>query len=432
MSQLALFGGPPVLSAPLATYNSIGDEELEAVTRVMRAGCLSGFYGSWGEQFLGGPVVRAFEDAWRTRFGVRHAMSVNSATSGLYAAIGAVGIGPGDEVIVPPYTMSATAMAPLIYGGIPVFADIEPDTFCLDPAAVRRLITPRTKAILAVNLFGHPARLAELLDIANEHGLMLVEDNAQAPLAKEGDRFAGTIGHIGVFSLNYHKHVHTGEGGMCVTDDDQLARRLQLIRNHAESIVEDIALEDLTNMVGFNYRMTELCAAVGIEQLKKMDQHVRRRQVLAEQLTAGVADLEGLTPPRVRESCQSVYYAWALRLDEAVLGVSRERFSEALAAEGLPHGVGYVRPLYLLPLFQQRIALGRGGFPFTLSDRSYEAGLCPVAERMHQQELLLYEICMYDAAHACGERLVEAIRKVHRHRGELTQPAPGLTAERPR
>src|SRR5262249_5209652 len=157
--------------------------------------------------------------------------SINSATSGLMAAMGAAGISPGDEVIMPPFTMSATAMAPLTYGGIPVFVDIEPDTFCLDLDAVRAAIGARTRAVLAVNLFGHPARLHELRALCDEHGLKLIEDNAQAMLAEEHGRYAGTIGHIGVFSLNYHKHIHSGEGGICTTDDERLARRLQQIRN---------------------------------------------------------------------------------------------------------------------------------------------------------------------------------------------------------
>src|SRR5437773_6160001 len=269
MSKLALLGGRPTLSDALPYYKSIGQEEQDAAVRVVQSGCLSGFCGSPGEQFFGGPMVRALERAWSQRFGVKHSISVNSAMSGLYASVGALGIGPGDEVIVPPYTMSATAIAPLVYGAIPVFADIEPQTFGLDPDSVRRRITARTKAIIAVNLFGHPARLEELMATAHDHGLRLIEDNAQAPLATDGDRYAGTIGDIGVFSLNYHKHIHTGEGGMCVTNDDGLALRLQLIRNHAENAVEAVGMTDLTNMAGFNYRMTELSAAIGIEQLKK-------------------------------------------------------------------------------------------------------------------------------------------------------------------
>ena len=419
MAKLAINGGTPVLPEALPHYSSVGPDELAAVTRVIESGCLSGFYGSWGDEFYGGPMVRAFEQAWSERFGVKHSVSVNSATSGLFAAMGAIGIEPGDEVIVPPFSMSATVLAPLLYGGIPVFADIEPDTFCLDPEAVRDAITPRTRAILAVNLFGHPAQLGQLKAVAEERGIKLVEDNAQAPLAMEDDRYAGTFGDIGIFSLNYHKHIHTGEGGMCVTDDDELAQRLSLIRNHGENVVEDLGIEDITNLVGFNYRLTELSAAVGVEQLKKVDEHVEVRERLAHGLTEDLGGLEGLTPPAVRPGCRHVYYIWAMRLDEEGLGVGRAQFSRALEAEGFPHFNGYVRPLYLLPIFQKRVAFGSRGYPFDLTNVRYEKGMCPVAERMYESELICFEPCMYDVDSERRRLLVEAVRKVHTYREEL-------------
>jgi perosamine synthetase len=419
MTQLAINGGRPVLEQPLPLDNTIGAAELEAVKQVFARGSLSGYYGNWGEQFLGGVAVREFETAWAGHFRMPHAVSVNSASSGLFAAVGALGISPGDEVIVPPYTMSATAMAPLVYGGIPVFVDIEPQTFCLDVAAVRAAITPRTKAIIAVNLFGHPAALAELAQLASSRGLALIEDNAQGPLAAEGGRYAGTVGDIGVFSLNYHKHIHTGEGGMCVTRDPQLALRLQAIRNHAENIVAPAPIRDPVNMIGYNYRMTEMSAAVGLAQLAKIEQEVGRRQRLAERLSSGLRDLEGFTVPVVRSGCRHVYYVWAARFDAARLGVTRAEFSAALTAEGFPHFVGYVQPLYLLPAFQQRIAFGRDGWPFTLSERRYLKGLCPTAERMYEHELLCYETCAYRVDDATADRLVAAVRKVYERRHEI-------------
>lgn len=421
VSKLALHGGAPVISAPFAPYPSIGPDEARAVERVVQSGQLSGFYGSDGPMFLGGTEVRAFEAEWCQRFGVPHAVSVNSATSGLFAAIGAVGVGPGDEVIVPPTTMSGTVMAPLVYGAIPVFADIDEETFCLDPARVREKITRRTKAIIAVNLFGHPARLAELRQLADERGLYLIEDNAQGPLAAENDRFAGTVGHIGVFSLNYHKHIHTGEGGMCVTSDDLLAQRLQLIRNHGENLVEPRNLSDLTNLIGFNYRMTELSAAVGRAQLEAANWHVERRADIARHLTSVARDLPGLQAPMVRQACRHVYYLWAVRYDRNVVGVNRDVFSKALEAEGFPNFVGYVRPMYKLPLFQKRVGFGDKGFPFTQSEVRYEGVLCPVAERLWKEEFLCFETCALELDDAGILQLGDALMKVYEHRSELAE-----------
>lgn len=416
---LAINGGSPTIDGLLPPDVTIGQDEADAAMRTFKRGSLSAYYGSWGPEFLGGEEVKAFESEWGQQFDVPYVISVNSATSGLYAAMGAIGLSPGDEVIVPPYTMSATAMAPLIYGGIPVFVDIEPETFCLDVEKVRAAITEKTRAIIAVNLFGHPARLKELYALAKEREIYLIEDNAQGPLASEDGAYAGTVSDIGIFSLNYHKHIHTGEGGMCVTRDPELALRLQAIRNHAENILEPAGIADPVNMIGYNYRMTEMSAAVGRTQLNKVEGEVLRRQKLAEHLSSGIDGLEGLTVPHVRDGCRHVYYVWALKMDEAKLGVSRKDFSAALAAEGFPHASGYLRPLYMLPVFQKRIAIGRDGWPFNLTDRKYEKGLCPVAERMYEQELLLFEPCAYRVDDAMADNLVLAIRKVHARRNDI-------------
>jgi perosamine synthetase len=419
MSKLAVFGGEPTIKTELPFYKSIGEDEKKAVQDVMDSGCLSGFYGSWCDEFYGGPRVREFEEAWCARFNVAHAISVNSATSGLYSAMGAIGISPGDEVIVPPFTMSATAMAPLVYGGIPVFVDIEENTFCLDPELVKQAITPRTKAIIAVNLFGHPASLSVLRQIADQKNIYLIEDNAQAPLAKENGKYAGTVGHIGVFSLNYHKHIHTGEGGVCVTNDDGLAQRLQLIRNHGENVVEAIGMKDIKNMIGFNYRMTELTAAIGLVQLKKIDAHVDCRVKIGTSLSEKLKHLEGIKAPNVRQHCSHVYYVWASRFDSKAIGVVRDTFSRALSAEGFPHFNGYVKPLYNLPVFKQLKAIGSAGFPFNQSTIRYMPGMCPVSERMFAEELICFEPCMYDLNDELIDNLVDAFSKVHKHYHEL-------------
>jgi perosamine synthetase len=424
MSNLAILGGAPAIPQPLKRYSTIGDEERRAVDDVMRSGVLSGYIGAWCDEFDGGPTIRRFEARFAEIFGVEHAIAVNSNTSGLIAAIGAAGVSPGDEVILPPTTMSATAMAPLFYGGIPVFVDIEPDTFCLDLEAVRAAITPKTRAILAVNIFGHPARLAELRALADAHGIVLIEDNAQAPLAMEDGRHAGTVGHIGIASLNYHKHIHTGEGGVCTTNDERLARRLRMIRNHGENVTDQLAEGDLTNIVGFNFRLTELQAAIGLVQLDKMERLVASREAIADRFSSVLGALPGITPPTVRDGCRHVYYLWAGKFDEEQIGVPRDVFAKALAAEGVPISVGYVAPLYMLPLFQQRIAIGRGGYPFNLTNRSYHKGLCPVAERMHEKELLELHVCSHEFEESDIDAISDAFRKVYDGRHKLK----GLTS----
>ncbi len=419
MSKLALMGGNPAVTQSLRPYRTTGVEEEHAVLRVMREGTLSAFLGAWTPEYWGGPEVKAFETEWAETFNIRHAISVNSATSGLIAAMGAVGIGPGDEVIVPPYSMSATAVAPLFYGGIPVFADIEPDYFCLDPECVASAITEKTRAIIAVNLFGQAANLKALRELADTHGLALIEDNAQAPYGTFEGEYTGTIGHIGVFSLNYHKHIHTGEGGICVTNDDDLAARLGMIRNHAENASEHLAKGDFTNLIGHNFRLTELSAAIGREQLKKGDALTAKRIEIAERLTSGLQDIDGLYTPKVRAECRHVYYVWGAKYDEEKIGVPRAAFSKALAAEGVPNAPGYVQPLYLLPAFQNRIALGREGFPFNLSDRTYVEGLCPVTERLYASEMLIFLVCSYDPSDAQIDQIVAAFHKVYENRQDL-------------
>jgi perosamine synthetase len=415
MSNLAVFGGTKTIIEPFTPSISIGVEELAAAKAVIETGILSKFLGSWDLDFYGGEKIKAFENAWAEYFSVKHAVTVNSNTSGLMAAVGAIGIEPGDEVIVSPWTMSATATAILVWNAIPVFADVEYETFNLAPASIENNITPYTKAIIVTNIFGHAADLDAIMNIAQKHNLKVIEDNAQAPGALYRGRYAGTIADIGVFSLNYHKHIHTGEGGVCVTNDDFLAERLQLIRNHAEAVVEEKGAENLSNMIGFNFRMTEIEAAIGIEQLKKLPSIIAGKAATANRLTEALDGLNGLRTPVVKDSCTHVYYVYPLVYDPDKTGVSRDLIVQALRAEGVPASGGYLN-LHTLPMYRKKIAYGTKGFPWTAEfyqgSVSYNKGICPVAEELHVKKYLNLNMSFYTYTNSEIDLIIEAFKKV--------------------
>lgn len=414
--KLAIHGGEPVRRSPLPKYVTIGEEEKSAVLRVMESGTLSDYLGAWTSQFYGGTEVKAFEKEWADFFGVKHAISVNSNTSGLFAALGAANIGPGDEVIVSPYTMCASATCAVINHAVPIFADIDPDTFCISPETIEPKITPRTRAIVAVDIFGCPADIEGIMALAKKHDLFVLEDAAQAPGAMLKNRYAGTLGHAGVFSLNYHKTIHTGEGGMIVTDDDRLADRLRLLRNHAEVVVKAKGEEDITNMVGYNYRMTELEAAIGREQLRKLPGLLEARQKAARHLDARLGKLKGLKTPKVPHGTKHGYYVYSMRYPLEAGMPSREKIVAAIRAEGIPVAPGYVEPIYLQPLYQRQIAFGKDGFPFRgehyRETLDYSRGLCPATERMHFEELIYGDYCHANLTPKDLDDICEAYEKV--------------------
>jgi dTDP-4-amino-4,6-dideoxygalactose transaminase len=431
MPKLALLGGEKIRKTKFPPYFPLGKEELNNVQNVFDSHVFSRFLGCWHDDFYGGKQVRAVEEEWADYFNVKHAISVNSATSALYAAVGAIGVEPFDEVIVTPYSMSASAVAPLIYNAIPVFADIEEDYFCLDVKSIEKQITPQTKAIIVVDLFGLAYDRTGINALAQKYGLKVIEDCAQAPHATHGDQYAGTLGDIGIYSFNYHKHIHCGEGGMLVTNDDELAERLRLIRNHAEAVVESKGYDDLVNMIGNNHRMTEIDAAIIRSQLKKLPDLVSKRKANVAYLDGKLNQIPCLQSAKVRNDCSHAYYVHPLKFDQNIAGVHRNKFIDAVKAElmpienreteGVSIGCGYVKPLYLQPLFQKKIAYGSKGFPWShaVRDVNYDKGLCPVCEQMHDDILITHELIHPAITSEDLDDVMSAFEKVWENRSEL-------------
>lgn len=301
-----------------------------------------------------------------------HAVAVNSATSGLLVSCMAARVGWGDEVVVSPYTMSATAAVPSFLGANVVFGDIDPQTFCLRPDP--DLVSEYTKAIIVTNLFGHPGPLTKWRKILEGTGIVLIEDAAQSILATRNGKHLQ--GDIAVYSGNIHKAVQCGEGGMCVTQDDNLAERMRMARNHGE-------LAGLS--AGLNLRLTEVCAAIWYEQLKKADWIVSQRIEIANALSEAAKEV-GWIPPYVEPGCVHSFYIWAMRHP------NRDWIVDALQAEGFPCQAGYVMPLYKLPAFKQDISL-------------------PVTEQV-ESEIICYENCAWTPTVKQLKQIREAFKKV--------------------
>jgi len=304
----------------------IGDEERAAVDRVMRSGMVAQ-----------GPEVAAFEQEFSAHFVPgRPSVAVNSGTAGLHLGLLAAGVGPGDEIIVPSFTFAATGNSVALTGATPVFVDIEPETFSLDPAAVAAAITPKTRGILPVHLYGHPARMRELEALATERGVALYEDAAQAHGAALDGRPVGSFGEFAMFSLYPTKNMTSGEGGMVTTATDEIARRVKLLRN------QGMERQYENEIVGFNARMTDIHAAIGRVQLTKVDAWTKTRQANAAFLDA---NLRGVVVPPVADGAVHVYHQYTVRVPE-----DRDGFVAALKAEhNVGAGVYYPIPNHRLP-----------------------------------------------------------------------------------
>ncbi len=391
-SALALHGGPKVKTTPFGTGRRFDETEAQELLEALEQNTL--FYHH-------GQKVKTFLRHFNALYGVTYSVAVSSGTAAIHVALGAAGVSVGDEVITSPITDQGTVIGILYQNAIPVFADLEPHTYNLDPRSVEARITPRTKAIVAVHLAGAPCDMHALMQIARRHNLKVIEDCAQSWLCRYKGRLAGTIGDYGCFSTNDFKHISTGDGGIVTVNSgdeaDYHATHAFADKNYRRF---DANLRGDIPYLAPNYRMTELQGAVGIAQLKKLAGICEARHRYGERITQGICDLPGIAPHQVHEGGWSSYWFYMLRgrfapestnpeatqdmSASAVRGrlrCTRAQFSQALAAEGIPNTPGYIpHVVYLNSMFRRRHAYRGSHFPFDLSDARYEPGLCPVAE----------------------------------------------------
>tara|TARA_Y100001970_G_scaffold292838_1_gene436084 strand:- start:488 stop:1723 length:1236 start_codon:yes stop_codon:yes gene_type:complete len=393
-------------------FNTYNNKELSAASKVIKSGILSKYLAEKGSEFNGGYYVNKFEQMLSGYFRVKHAITVNSWTSGLVCAVGALDVNPGDEIIVTPWSMCASAICILHWNCIPVFVDIEHDTFCIDPSKIEKKINKKTKAILVADIFGQSSDILKILKIAKKHNLKVITDSAQAPGSKFGKKYTGTIADIGGFSLNYHKHIHTGEGGIILTNNDKLARRMRLIRNHAEVTIEKN--ENLSNMLGHNFRLGEIEASMGIEQLKKLKNILKDKISQANLLTNYLSKLPGIITPVVRKNCSHVYYVYAIKLNFEIIKFKREFILEKLVSEGVQGLSGGYTNLSDLNLFKKKIAYGKKSFPWSLNKKNYEylSRDLKVCEELDKKSLISFEMCLFDLKHKDIRNIFKAFKKV--------------------
>lgn len=309
----------------------IGDEEREAVDRVLRSGMLAQ-----------GPEVKAFEEEFSAHVGGRHCVAMNSGTSALHLGFIAAGIKPGDEVIVPSFSFAATANSVVLAGGVPVFADIDPKTFNMDPDHVETLITKKTKAIMPVHLYGHIAAMDRFEEMASKHGLLLIEDAAQGHLASLNCRNSGEFGIVASFSFYPTKNMTAGEGGMVVTDNAEVARMLRLLRNQGQEIRYQ------NEVIGFNTRMTDIHAAIGRVQLAKLPGWTKQRQENAAYLDT---NLKGVVTPFLAPGTTHSYHQYTVRIPGGD-AAKRDAFMAKIGEKGVGSGVYYPTPIHRLPSFK--------------------------------------------------------------------------------
>lgn len=308
----------------------ITDEEIEAVTEVLKSGMLAQ-----------GPKVEEFQNKFAQYSDAKYGIATSSGTTALHTALVAAGVEQGDEVITTPFTFAATSNSILYSNATPVYADIDPKTFNLNPEKIEEKITDKTKAIMPVHLYGQPADMDPILEIAEKHDLKVIEDAAQAHGSTYKGKKIGSIGDLGCFSFYPTKNMTTGEGGMVTTNDEELAEKSSMVRAHGESKRYEQSL------LGYNYRMTDIAASIGLVQLKNIDQINKKRNENAEYLSEGLSDVEGITTPEIAENVTHVFHQYTIRVSK-----DRDAFKDFLTQKEIGTGVHYPIVLYKQPYYQ--------------------------------------------------------------------------------
>lgn len=368
-SRLAIHGGKPVRQTMLP-YGAqwVGEDDISAVIEVL--------HGKW---LTTGPTVELFEHTFADLVGTREVVAVANGTAAFHAAIYAIGIKAGDEVIVPAMTFAATANCVVFQGGTPVFADVNPHSLLIAPAQAEARITHRTRAIIAVDYAGHPCDYGALRTVASSHGLVLMADACHALGGSYKGRPVGSLADLSTFSLHPVKPITTGEGGVIATDNRELAQRMRAFRNHG--ITSDHRQRERLGSwfyemvdLGYNYRLTDFQCALGMSQLRKLAGWVSRRQEIAHTYDAAFAELPGVKPLRVSSAVSHAYHLYVIRIDQGIVGMTRAQAFAALRAEGIGANVHYI-PVHLHPYYLQHFGTG--------------PGLCPVSEKAYEEILSL-------------------------------------------
>jgi dTDP-4-amino-4,6-dideoxygalactose transaminase len=376
MEKLALFGGTPVKTTPFGTGSRFGEEELQQLKEALEQNTL--FYWS-------GTKVKRFCEKTADMYGMKHCVAASSCTAAIHAALGALGVTEGDEVIVSPITDMGSVIGILLQNAIPVFADLDPHTYNMDAKTIETKITDKTKAILVVHLAGNPADMDPIIALAEKHGISVVEDCAQSWLSYYKGRLAGTIGDIGCFSTNDFKHISTGDGGLLVMNSEDLYyKAFRFVDKNYDRFGRDQASRAIVSLAP-NYRMTELQGAVGLAQLDRLEGICQARNSHCERITQEISGLAGIYPPKVHEGNKSSYWFYMMRINKDESGVEPAEFCRAMNAEGIPTAHGYIPVcVYEYPMFTEKSAYPGTHAPFDSPyygrEISYGKGLCPVAE----------------------------------------------------